>query len=75
VRDATLVSWNVAGRLRLQSEQAERVIALSPDIVCLQEIIASAVQPWTDQLAAAGMREVRVAELAQAGRGAGRPLA
>jgi hypothetical protein len=33
VRDATLVCWNVAGRLRRQAVQAKRVTALSPDIV------------------------------------------
>jgi exonuclease III len=38
--DATLVSWNVAGRVRRQAEQAERVTALTPDIVCLQEVTA-----------------------------------
>lgn len=60
--DATLVSWNVAGRLQRQPVQAERVTALSPDIVCLQEVIARAVLPWTEHLTAAGLSDVRVAE-------------
>lgn len=62
VLDATLVCWNVAGRLRRQPEQAERIAALSPDIVCLQEVIASAVGPWTDHLTQAGLSDVRVAQ-------------
>jgi exonuclease III len=62
VLDATLICWNVAGRLRRQAVQADRVAALSPDIVCLQEVIARAVDPWTERLAEAGLREVRVAE-------------
>lgn len=73
VPDATLVSWNVAGRLRRQPVQAGRVTALSPDIVCLQEVITGAVQSWTEHLTAAGLRDVRVAEVtAPAGRD--RPL-
>jgi hypothetical protein len=64
VPDATLVCWNVAGRLRRQALQAERVIALSPHIVCLQEVIASSVQPWTEHLTGAGLRDVRVADVA-----------
>jgi exodeoxyribonuclease III len=60
--DATLVCWNVAGRLRRQALQAERVAAVSPDLVCLQEVIASAVQPWIEHLATAGLCDVRVAE-------------
>lgn len=71
--DATLISWNVAGRLRRQAEQAAHVTALSPDIVCLQEVIARSVQPWTEHLTAAGLRAVRVAEVAAAG-GRDRPL-
>lgn len=71
--DATLVCWNVAGRLRRQPEQAERVLAVSPGIVCLQEVIVRAVQPWTEALTEAGLSDVRVAEPAVAG-GRDRPL-
>ncbi|HEX3834887.1 MAG TPA: endonuclease/exonuclease/phosphatase family protein [Solirubrobacteraceae bacterium] len=73
VPDATLVCWNVAGRLRRQAVQAERVTALSPDIVCLQEVIAGAVGPWTKHLTEAGLDDVRLAELPAAG-GRDRPL-
>jgi endonuclease/exonuclease/phosphatase family metal-dependent hydrolase len=73
VPDAALVCWNVAGRLRRQALQAERVTALAPDIVCLQEVIARAVGPWTEHLTGAGLGDVRVAELPAAG-GRDRPL-
>ncbi|MGH2909479.1 MAG: endonuclease/exonuclease/phosphatase family protein [Solirubrobacteraceae bacterium] len=65
--NAVLVCWNVAGRLRRQPEQSARVTALSPDIVCLQEVIPRAVAPWTQTLAAAGLGAVRVAEPPAAG--------
>ena len=67
VPDATLVCWNVAGRLRRQAAQADRVAALSPDIVCLQEVIARSVRPWTEYLTGAGLGDVRVADVAAAG--------
>jgi endonuclease/exonuclease/phosphatase family metal-dependent hydrolase len=73
VPDATLVCWNVAGRLSRQAAQAERITALSPDIVCLQEVIARAVRPWTEYLTDAGLRDVQVADVAPAA-GRDRPL-
>jgi exonuclease III len=73
VLDATLVCWNVAGRLRSHAAQAERVTGLSPDIVCLQEVIPRAVRPWTEQLTGAGLGDVRVADVAAAA-GRDRPL-
>ncbi|MFZ0386915.1 MAG: endonuclease/exonuclease/phosphatase family protein [Solirubrobacteraceae bacterium] len=73
VLDATLVCWNVAGRLRHQAEQAERVTSVAPDLVCLQEVIPRAVRPWTERLIRAGLGDVRVADAAQA-FGRARPL-
>jgi exodeoxyribonuclease III len=73
VPNAVLVCWNVAGRLRRQAVQAERVTALSPDIVCLQEVIARSVRPWNDHLTGAGLRDVRVADMTAA-VGRDRPL-
>jgi exonuclease III len=61
VPHATLVSWNVAGRIGRQATQAERVAALSPDIVCLQEVTARSAQPWTEALHDAGLAHVRIA--------------
>lgn len=71
--DATLLCWNVAGRLRRQEVQAEHVTAVSPDIVCLQEVIPRAAQGWTDHLTGAGFCDVRVADLKGAD-GRDRPL-
>jgi endonuclease/exonuclease/phosphatase family metal-dependent hydrolase len=73
VPDATLVCWNVAGRLCRQAVQAERETALSPDIVCLQEVMARSAGPWTQHLTAAGLCDVRVADVAAAA-GRDRPL-
>lgn len=73
VPDATLISWNVAGRLRRQAEQAAHVTALSPDIVCLQEVIPSAARAWTDHLTEAGLRDVLIADVAMSA-GRERPL-
>jgi endonuclease/exonuclease/phosphatase family metal-dependent hydrolase len=72
-RDAALVCWNVAGRLSRQPAQAERVTAVSPDIVCLQEVIPRSVQPWVDDLTEAGLRDVHVSE-PPAGADRQRPL-
>jgi exodeoxyribonuclease III len=73
VPDATLLCWNVAGRLRRLEAQAERVTGLSPDIVCLQEVIPRAAAGWTERLGAAGLSDVRVTDAAAAG-GRDRPL-
>jgi len=33
-----LVSWNLAGRVKRLAEQAERLLALDADLICLQEV-------------------------------------
>jgi exonuclease III len=50
-----LVSWNVAGRKTRLEEQAERVLALEPDLVCLQEVTPATAEPWLERLAGAGL--------------------
>jgi exonuclease III len=50
-----LVSWNVAGRKTRLREQAERVLALEPDIVCLQEVTPVTAGPWLERLAEDGL--------------------
>ena len=50
-----LVSWNVAGRRTRLDEQAERVLSLSPDIVCLQEVTRATAEPWAKHLEKAGL--------------------
>lgn len=49
-----LLTWNVAGRLTRLDEQAARVLAHGAGVVCLQEIIPSALARWTAHLEAAG---------------------
>ncbi|HET6870569.1 MAG TPA: endonuclease/exonuclease/phosphatase family protein [Solirubrobacteraceae bacterium] len=71
--DATLVCWNVAGRLRRRAMQSARVTSLSPDIVCLQEVIPRAARAWTEHLTTAGLGDVRVTDPASAA-GRDRPL-
>jgi exonuclease III len=63
---ATLVCWNLAGRVRRLDEQAERVAACHPDLVCLQEVTARTVAPWTAHLRTCGLPHVAVGEAAPA---------
>jgi len=74
VPDATLVSWNVAGRIRRQATQAERIAALSPDIVCLQEVTARSAPAWAEALREAGLAHVTVAVPPVTGTPRPRPL-
>lgn len=64
--DATLVCWNVAGRARGHAGQAARVAAVSPDIVCLQEVTSRTTEPWVQALRDVGLDHVRVADAAEA---------
>lgn len=50
-----LVSWNVAGRRGRLDDQAEAVLGLSPDVVCLQEVTPATARPWVERLAVAGL--------------------
>ena len=68
-----LVSWNVAGRKSRLEEQAERVLELEPDVVCLQEVTPATAVPWGEQLAEAGLSS-ELAPLPAAREGS-RPLA
>jgi exonuclease III len=68
-----LVSWNVAGRKTRLREQADRVLELEPDVVCLQEVTAVTAEPWLERLAEAGLSGA-VAPL-PATREGSRPLA
>ena len=68
-----LVSWNVAGRRTRLEEQADRVLALEPDVVCLQEVTPVTAEPWLRRLADAGLTGV-LAPL-PAVRDGSRPLA
>jgi exodeoxyribonuclease-3 len=68
-----LVSWNVAGRKTRLQEQAERVLELRPDVVCLQEVTPITAEPWLERLAEAGLSGA-IAPLPAAREGS-RPLA
>ena len=49
-----LVSWNVAGRARRAPEQAEAVLSVDPDVVCLQEVTPRSAGTWRALLSDAG---------------------
>ena len=49
-----LVTWNVAGRVRRQPEQAAAVAALGADVVALQEVTARTLPAWAAALAELG---------------------
>jgi exonuclease III len=68
-----LVSWNVAGRQSRLEEQADRVLSLEPDLVCLQEVGPVTFAPWVERLAEAGLGAA-VAPLPPSREGS-RPLA
>lgn len=68
------MSWNVAGRVRRQPEQAACVAGAEADVVCLQEVRASTLAPWAASLAEAGYGHVAHASLEPTASGR-RPLA
>ena len=67
-----LLSWNVAGRVTRAAEQADLVVGLGADVVCLQELTPATAARWSGRLADAGY-EVAVAEM-PAARDSSRPL-
>ena len=68
-----LVSWNVAGRKSRLEEQADRLLELRPEIVCLQEVTPVTAAWWLERLAAGDLHG-EVAPL-PASREGSRPLA
>lgn len=72
---ATLLCWNVAGRVRRLGEQVEQIAALGPDLVCLQEVTVSTAAGWTSRLSDAGLTHVALADsVSAAAAGRARPL-
>ena len=53
-----LVSWNVAGRLKRQPEQAAAVLSMAPDVVALQEVTVNSLPLWRRALEDAGLAHV-----------------
>ncbi len=49
-----IVSWNLAGRVKRQSEQAKLLLGLHADVLCLQELTSSTLGPWHAALQGAG---------------------
>jgi exonuclease III len=49
-----LITWNVAGRVGRQPEQAELVVRAGADVVALQEVTARTLPLWRSSLAEAG---------------------
>ena len=45
-----LVTWNVAGRVTRQPEQAAALAAIEPDVVALQEVTARTLPLWRTEL-------------------------
>jgi exonuclease III len=68
-----LLSWNVAGRVKRLPEQAERLLELGADVVCLQEVTPSTLPRWRSLLHDAGYVGIEHVGLPIAGRR--RPLA
>ena len=60
VPEATILCWNVAGRVKRLGEQAELIGAARLDIVCLQEISAATAGAWTQHLGDCGWTHVAV---------------
>jgi exonuclease III len=58
-----ILSWNVAGRVARHGEQAQRVLALGPKIVCLQEVTPRTLPAWRELLVAGGYPSVHCGEL------------
>jgi exodeoxyribonuclease-3 len=58
-----LLCWNVAARVRRLSEQADRILALAPDLVCLQEVSSANAVIWIDALRLGGLGHAALAEV------------
>jgi exonuclease III len=52
-----VITWNVAGRVRRQPEQAELIAASGADVVALQEVSPRTLPRWREALAAAGFAD------------------
>jgi exonuclease III len=63
-----IASWNVAGRVKRLSEQADALLALGADLLCLQEVTRSTLPRWRALLQQAGYCAVEHGELPPTGR-------
>lgn len=69
-----LVTWNVAGRVARQAEQAAALAAVGADVVCLQEVTARTEPLWRAALAESGLVAFESALGEAAGGDRRRPL-
>jgi exonuclease III len=46
-----VVTWNVAGRVGAQAEQAAALTGVNPDVICLQEVTVRTAPIWRESLA------------------------
>jgi exodeoxyribonuclease-3 len=60
-RRVRVLTWNVAGRVTRQPEQAAAVAAANPDVVALQEVTARTLPLWRAALEQAGFEHVETA--------------
>jgi exonuclease III len=68
-----LVSWNLAGRVRALELQAQHLLALGADVLCLQELTPTTLPLWQRRLDEAGYAGIAHAPF-DAGAGRARPL-
>lgn len=73
--NATLLSWNVAGRVKRISEQIDLIRAAAPDLICLQEVTSTTASLWRERLTEAGWSHIAIgASQAAREQGRSRPL-
>jgi exonuclease III len=65
----SVLTWNVAGRTKRLDEQANRVLADRPDVVCLQEVTPTALKRWNAHLKQDGYEVMESVVRADATRG------
>ncbi len=53
-----LACWNLAGRVRALDAQAQALLGLDADVLCLQELTATTLPRWRELLGAAGYASV-----------------
>jgi exonuclease III len=53
-----LITWNVAGRVKRQGEQAAVLVSRQADVICLQEVTARTAPLWRAALGEAGYAQV-----------------
>jgi exodeoxyribonuclease III len=68
-----LVSWNLAGRVKRLPEQAEQLLELDADVLCLQELTHRTLPVWRDLLETAGYAGIAHGDLSTTTRN--KPLA